>query len=227
LSVQPTVKRLSLLKRSASLTREQFFVHYESVHGPLASSQRGFRKFTYCYVQNHFTREFRHDGEPAFDGMTATYQVPRADMQRGFFQEPDYLQFVRPDEERLFDLTRTRSILAIESVVLDGEPTAWKAIALCSAGGAESFRKLRGVRRFVVNDLIASTAGVLGGTPGKFDFSNVAEMWFEDDARMERTLGSEEFPSDDGHSESVHLFSAREITIFRDPRPKTELEGAA
>jgi hypothetical protein len=217
---QPTVKRLSLLKRNPGLTRAQFFAHYESIHGPLASAQPGFRKFTYCYVQNHFTREFRRDGEPLFDGMTATYQVPRADMQRGFFQEPDYLAFVRPDEERLFDLARTRSILATESVVLDGEGTAWKGVALCRAGGGEGLRKLRGLRRLVVNDLIASSAGVLGGTgaPDGFEFGHVAEMWFEDASRLEQALGSEGYP---------HVFSAREITIFRDPRPESELESTA
>jgi hypothetical protein len=224
---QPAVKRLSLLKRNPGLTRAQFFAHYESIHGPLASAQPGFRKFTYCYVQNHFTREFRRDGEPLFDGMTATYQVPRADMQRGFFQEPDYLAFVRPDEERLFDLARTRSILATESVVLDGEGTEWKGIALCGAGGGEGFRKLRGLRRLVVNDLIASSAGVLGGAPGGFEFGRVAEMWFEDASWLEQALGSAGGPPDDAGGEPVHLFSAREITIFRNPRPSAEVEGVA
>ena len=128
-------KRHTLLKRHPALTRAGFSQHYRTVHGPLAAAQPGFRQFAYKYVQNHVEESFPGGEEPPFDGMTTTFQAPRSDYRQGFFQHPDYAN-VRPDEERLFDLAATVSILG-EEKILSGQPSAdgSKAIILTHADG--------------------------------------------------------------------------------------------
>jgi hypothetical protein len=217
----PVYKRLSFLKRSASLSRAQFFAHYESLHGPLASRQAGFRKFTYRYVQNHFVREALREDDPEFDGMTATWQVPRADMRRGFFQEPDYARFVRPDEERLFDLAKTRSMLAIEHVLREGGPTTSKSVCLYVSDrpGAALHSKLAGAVRIAINEVVPDTASALGGVAGGFEFNRVAEIWFDEPLRMLQATEDEHFVQtlDDGSTGRGHVFLAREVVIFSEP----------
>jgi len=63
-------KRNSFLKRNPRLTPAKFSRYYETVHGPLAARQAGFRKYTLRYMQNHV--QPNPDGsEPPFDGMLA------------------------------------------------------------------------------------------------------------------------------------------------------------
>lgn len=225
--VPPSVyKRLSLLKRNPELSRDQFFMHYEFVHGPLASRQQGFRKFTYCYVQNHVLGEVNSPEAPEFDGMTATFQVPRADMTRGFFQEPDYANFVRPDEERVFDMAKTRSVMTSERLVVESERSAWKCLLLFSAKTpADEEAELsrwadRGICRLVVNAFVSGSAGALGGVPAEFPFDRIAEFWFTDQAAMthaERDRLVERFGG--RRERRAHLFHVREVVMFASPRP--------
>jgi hypothetical protein len=226
-------KRLSLLKKNPALSRQAFFSHYEKVHGPLASSQAGFRKFTYCYIQNHILSEYGRAGEPEFDGMTVTYQVPREDMTRGFFQEPDYASVVRPDEERLFDLSRTVSVLGVERIVLAGTGTAWKCIAAFPRTAAPGFVPdvhdggrsqggFPGLRRLVVNDLIPTTAGALGGVPRPLGFHCIAELWFDDESSMNRAARDDDLPAlleaERPERRALRAFHVREVVMFSEMR---------
>jgi hypothetical protein len=227
-------KRLSLLKRNPAMSRGEFLSYYEKVHGPLASSQAGFRRFTYCYVQNHILGELGRTGEPAFDGMTVTFQVPRADMSRGFFQEPDYASVVRPDEERLFDLSQTISVLGTQTVVLAGEKTPWKCVALFPRASKPAhpadtpdgpLPQERGPapRRVILNQLIPSTAGALGGSPRPVELHSVAEIWFENEASMNRAVRNGDLThlvEDECRDGSgFRAFHVREVVMFCEARP--------
>ncbi len=222
-------KRFSLLKRHPGLTQEAFFSHYRDVHGPLASGLAGFRRYAYRYVQNHVVSAVGRSDEPPYDGVTQTFQVPRHDLARGFFQTPDYAT-VRPDEEILFDLARTASILGREHVVLDGPETACKCLALLATGAdAASLsadmvgRIWPGVRRCADNVLLTTSAGALGGTARPFPYDRIVELWFDDPAALHARGADPQIAARLGRRPDAPaapwLLEVREIGMFADPRP--------
>lgn len=172
------IKRHSFLKRHAGMSEAHFSRHYLDHHGPLAAGLGGFRQYAFRYEQNHLDEDLAGAGDPPFDGLTMTFQVPREDYRRGFFQHPDYAQ-VRPDEEYLFDLSATVSVLGEEEVVLSGEREGEKAIILSSGGNLRSdvIEKYR-VRRAVCNHLDTKTATALGFGKSAFAYELLWEVFF-------------------------------------------------
>lgn len=182
----PVYKRLSFLKRHPTLNLEEFHAYYLHHHGPLAAAQPGFRRYAYGYVQNHVLRP-QASCIAAFDGLTCTYQVPRADYTRGFFHTDDYRRVVRPDEERVFDLEATRSVLAVEAGAEGARAGRLKylllssldddAIAACLSRGAA----MPGFAGAVFNRLLIATATGLGGGNGTgFGCDALLELWLEE-----------------------------------------------
>ncbi len=182
----PVIKRHSFLKRHPGMSRLAFSRHYLEHHGPLAAGLAGFRKFAFRYLQNHFDEDLTGGGEPPFDGLTMTFQVPREDYRQGFFQHPDYAK-VRPDEEYLFDLSATVSVLGEEEIVYSRETGGEKAIILSSGGlaGAPQDRHLRssafekyGLRQAICNQLDTKTATALGFGKSAFAYDLLWELYF-------------------------------------------------
>jgi len=211
----PVFKRHSLLKRSVSHTREHFSRYYEQHHGPLASSLRGFRKFSERYIQNH-VEDLPEGGEPLFDGVTMTTQVPREDYTRGFFNEPDY-EKVKPDEIYLFDLSKTVSVLGREELIIDGPPTPHKALILTHMGMLAAM-KMPPPSRLVLNHLDRATASALGFSAGSFDYDLLAEVWFEDAEVRAQAFQSVKVFNRDQPSQAVFL-PVREVLIFGPEKP--------
>lgn len=170
-------RRHSLLRRNPALTRDAFSTHYEFTHGPLASSQAGFRQFATRYLQNH-VEPLPDQPEPMFDGVTMTTQVPREDYTTGFFHHPDYAN-VQDDERYLFDIANTVSLLGWEDLVVAGPETQFKALLLMASA---RFRQdeLHAVSRVVANHLDVSTASALGFSKGAFSYDLLLEVWFHD-----------------------------------------------
>jgi hypothetical protein len=223
------IKRHSFLKRHPALTRAGFSEHYRHVHGPLAAAQPGFRRFTYRYTQNHVEESFPGDGEPPIDGITMTFQVPRPDYRQGFFQHPDYAN-VRPDEERLFDLAATVSVLGEEKILLQGPSIGCsKAIILSRANGRTppdgeliDMATSTGIRALVRNDLDRDTASALGAAgPAAIPYVRLWEIWFGTPEARRLACGDRLFVEVlSGRGETAHLtLAVREIVIFSDARP--------
>lgn len=168
-----TWRRYSFLRRNPALGRDAFSHHYETVHGPLAAGLEGFRKFASAYLQNHV----EGSGEYGFDGLTITTQVPRADYSTGFFNHPDYAK-VQPDEQYLFDVGRTVSVLGTEETLLDGPRTRWKVLVLSDDRPAEG----PGIVRLARNPLHRASASALGFGGATFDHSTLWELWFTTEA---------------------------------------------
>lgn len=211
---RPVVRRHSLLKRNPNLDRAAFSEHYEHKHGPLASRQAGFRKYTQRYIQNHV------EGTPetvdtAFDGVTMTTQVPRDDYSTGFFTEPDY-ENVKPDETYLFDLTKTVSLIGEEQISFDGPATRWKVLLLIAARrfDAEAFS---GVSRIALNRLETSTASALGFNSSTFEYDLLAELWFTSEAQRDTAFQDAQGW---GESEPAPIFlPVREVLVFGPEKP--------
>jgi hypothetical protein len=217
------VKRFSLLRRNAALTRAAFSRHYRDVHGPLAAAQAGFRKFAYRYDQNHVEADLFGGDDPPFDGVTVTFQVPRSDYRTGFFQHPDYAN-VRPDEERLFDLSRTVSLLGTEQVLKAGAGRA-KAIVICrqalagAAAGNDPDPTLHSeVRAIIRNDLDFGSASALGAGPAPVEYGHLWEIWFGSPEARTVCLGDPAFRrslSRGDEAEATVALAVRDITIFK------------
>jgi len=207
-------RRYALLCRHPDLDLAQFSRHYERHHGPLAASLPGFRKFTWRYVQNHV--EPLPDGtEPRFHGVSMSSQVPRADLRRGFFDEPDY-QKIKPDELYLFDMRRTISVLGTEGKPRGGPATRWKALLL-STTGLPSDCALPGLMRRVRNQLDTASASALGFGASNFAFDNLFELWFETEAARDAAFRN---VSAGGNDVSLpFLLPVREVMVLGPDHP--------
>lgn len=176
---QKIYRRHSLLRRNPALSRAEFSKHYEFTHGPLASSQAGFRQFATRYLQNH-VEALPDEQEPLFDGVTMTTQMPRSDYTKGFFNHPDYAN-VQDDERYLFDIANTVSLLGWEDILLDGPATGPKALLLITS---DAFRRddLRDASCIMVHHMDLGTASALGFSKGAFGYDLLIEAWFADAA---------------------------------------------
>ena len=210
---QRTYRRHSLLRRNPALAREAFSTHYEITHGPLASSQEGFRQFASRYVQNHVER-LPDDSEPLFDGVTMTTQVPRDDYTKGFFNHPDYAN-VQDDERYLFDIANTISLLGWEDVVLDGPTTQFKALLLM-ASSAFTQDRLRTASRIVANHLDVKTASALGFSKGAFSYDLLVEAWFHE--AQARTAAYREYTNRAEGLPPIFL-PVREVMVYGPEKP--------
>ncbi|WP_341894405.1 EthD domain-containing protein [Ferrovibrio terrae] len=210
---QKTYRRHSLLRRNPALSREAFSTHYETTHGPLASSQEGFRQFASRYVQNHVER-LPDDSEPLFDGVTMTTQVPRGDYSKGFFNHPDYAN-VQDDERYLFDIAETVSLLGWEEVVVDGPATQFKALLLM-ASSAFTQDRLRTASRIVANHLDVNTASALGFSKSTFSCDLLIEAWFNE--ALVRTAAYREYTSPAEGLPQIFL-PVREVMVYGPEKP--------
>lgn len=210
---QKTYRRHSFLRRNPALSRDAFSKHYETTHGPLASSQAGFRQFASRYVQNHVER-LPDDSEPLFDGVTMTTQVPRADYTKGFFNHPDYAN-VQDDERYLFNIAKTVSLLGWEEVIVDGPATQFKALLLM-ASAAFTQDRLQAASRIEANHLDVHTASALGFSKGAFSYDLLVEVWF--DAAPTRTAAYREYAHPVEGPPPIFL-PVREVLVYGPGKP--------
>jgi hypothetical protein len=217
------VKRHSFLKRRPGMSRPAFSSHYLDHHGPLAAGLAGFRQYAFRYLQNHIDEDLTRGEDPPFDGLTMTFQVPRADYRQGFFQHPDYAH-VRPDEEYLFDLSATVSVLGEEQIVFDRAPGGEKAIILAACGSADvplagdfgprTFEEF-GLRRAICNRLDTGTATALGFGRSALAYDLLWEVFFDSADRRQAACRNPGFISSFHSVASTPCaLAVREFTIF-------------
>jgi len=221
----PVIKRHSFLKRHPGMSRPAFSRHYIEHHGPLAASLAGFRQFAFRYLQNHIDDDLAGTGEPLFDGLTMTFQVPRPDYRQGFFQHPDYAK-VRPDEEYLFDLSATVSVLGEENVVFGHGKGGEKAIILSMSDpdGTLHDRDLLSrmlethqVQEAICNRLDTRTATALGVRESAFSYNCLWEIYFTSSEERRAACCDRNFIAKLSSSSSDArplALAAREFTIF-------------
>jgi hypothetical protein len=215
------VKRFSLLHRRSQMERTRFLEHYENIHGPLAAGQEGFRQFTYRYHQNHVQAGFAAGLETPYDGISVTYQKPRADYRDGFFNHPDYAN-VRADEAFLFDLDATVSVLGREQIVCERDGATAKAIFLVADGEGTAMDGVivdppAVVRKAVRNSLDGGSASALGIGEATSPWREIWEVWFASDADRERACRDRTtLATLDGNllSPTTVALAVRELVVF-------------
>jgi hypothetical protein len=199
--------RSSFLTRNPNLSPEQFSRHYEHCHGPLAISLEGFLKFTAQYVQNHVLEKLTGGGLE-IDGVTVTTQLPREDYSRGFFHDPDYAK-VQPDEQFLFDISKTRSVLG-RQVAPKRRPGSNKLLLLTSAHSGDELLSHLAADEATVTELDTTTASSLGFGSSTFGYDRMIEAWFNSAEALRTGFRRAEQDAE----EPIEAWRTREVLIL-------------
>jgi uncharacterized protein (TIGR02118 family) len=207
------IQKFSLLKRRHDLTHEQFNEHWHGVHGPLLASIPAYAKNNESYVQSYvLPMPASIGGEPAYDGIAQTMQRPREDMTKDFFDEPEYLQLVRPDEEKFLSLRECTAIFGRQKVIKDGPRTGIKfmsfvrpAEGLTHASFLDYWHNQHAplveatkpfwsrIRRYVQNHGMPERYRSLSTDGQLAPYSGVAEIWFDSVEDLEAAFTKAEY----------------------------------
>lgn len=108
------VKYIICATRKAGMTREEFSAYWRNHHGPLVKSvpefMRHVRKYVQCHIVDH--------GVPlgaagTYDGVAELWFDSPEDLVKAF-NEPRYLEIIRPDELKFADPPRCMSFITEE-----------------------------------------------------------------------------------------------------------------
>jgi uncharacterized protein (TIGR02118 family) len=117
------VKVIVFVKRNPSLSVEQFHRHWREVHAPLVSETPSVARHIHRYEQNPRAPEDYARDDDGFDGVAIAWYRSRDEME-ALFREPEYLERIRPDEERLSDSARNVWIVCEDENVVIGDVRA-------------------------------------------------------------------------------------------------------
>lgn len=108
------VKFIICAKRKAGLTRAEFNSYWRNQHGPLVRSVPEFMRHVRKYVQCHLVAAASpFGGEPSYDGVAELWFDDTEEITRAF-NEPRYLEIIRPDELKFVDLANCISFITEE-----------------------------------------------------------------------------------------------------------------
>lgn len=100
------IKLIVLVKRKQGMSSEEFHRYWNETHGSVVLGVPEFKRHLRRYVQSHTMEGANLDfpsGPSQFDGAAELYFDDVESMNRAF-NEPRYLEVVRPDEQKFLDL---------------------------------------------------------------------------------------------------------------------------
>jgi uncharacterized protein (TIGR02118 family) len=180
------VKFFSLIPKRPDISDEQFHAHWRGPHAELALRLAAMRR----YVQSHRVRPDL-TGLPAapYEGIAAAWfdDLASADSMA---TDPNYIQYVQPDEQNFVDLPHLAFVATREEVLTDGaEPAKAKAMLLFGGGraaGPEAAERAAaaavGVRRATISRAV-DEAYADDASPA---YDAVLELWWPDRDALER-----------------------------------------
>jgi len=108
------VKFIICATRKAGMSREEFSTYWRNHHGPLVKSvpefMRHVRKYVQCHIVEHGV-PLGADG--GYDGIAELWFDSVEELVNAF-NEPRYLEIIRPDELKFADLPRSISFITEE-----------------------------------------------------------------------------------------------------------------
>ena len=113
------IKLIVAVRKRPDMSVEAFQDHWRTHHAELVRSCPATAKFVRKYVQCHTLPEEYAHGDVAFDGTAELWFDSVADKD-AFFNDPDYLRDVNPDEENFADMTQTVFFVTTEATIVDG-----------------------------------------------------------------------------------------------------------
>ena len=106
------IKGMSLIKKKAGITQEEFSRHYEEVHVPLALEYFPFKRYVRNYVIKPPDAE-----EPWFDCITEVWFETMEDCQAAAeFSVSEAYKVIAEDEEKFMDRSKIIDFLVEEKV---------------------------------------------------------------------------------------------------------------
>lgn len=108
------VKLIACAKRKPGITREEFSRYWRDNHGPLVRSVPEFIRHVRKYVQCHIVPSpapLRTNAE--IDGIAELWFDSLSELNQAF-NEPRYLEIIRPDERKFVDLKNSFSFITEE-----------------------------------------------------------------------------------------------------------------
>ncbi len=113
----PLIKLIVAVRKRADMSVEEFQAHWRTGHAELVRNCPATQKYVRKYVQCHTLPDQYASGDVAFDGTAELWFDSVADKD-AFFNDPNYLRDVKPDEERFADMSRTVFFVTAEEPVL-------------------------------------------------------------------------------------------------------------
>jgi hypothetical protein len=114
------VKLVCFLKRRPGTTLEEFYEHWEGIHGPLIRDTPELARHIVRYEQHRRVPAPSWAGTEGFDGITIQW-LESFDEFLAFTNEPAYAELVAPDEERFLDRDHLVWMITEEpTVTIDG-----------------------------------------------------------------------------------------------------------
>ena len=108
------VKLIICARRKPGLTRAEFSAYWRTQHGPLVRSVPEFMRHVRKYVQCHLVSDTApFGGEAAYDGVAELWFDTPEELTRAF-NEPRYLEIIRPDELKFVDISNCISFVTEE-----------------------------------------------------------------------------------------------------------------
>jgi uncharacterized protein (TIGR02118 family) len=108
------VKLIICVKRKEGITRKEFDAYWQDQHGPLVKSIPEFMQHVRKYVQCHIAENSVPLGAAApYDGVAELWFDSAEEIARAF-DEPRYLEIIRPDEHKFADLAGCISFVTQE-----------------------------------------------------------------------------------------------------------------
>jgi uncharacterized protein (TIGR02118 family) len=112
------VKYIICATRKAGLSREEFSAYWRNQHGPLVRSVPEFSRHVRKYVQCHLVEGVVPLGTAgSHDGVAGLWFDSVEDLIRAF-NEPRYLEVIRPDEQKFVDAAKCTSFITEENPVI-------------------------------------------------------------------------------------------------------------
>ena len=108
------VKLIICVKRKTGMTRAEFDAYWQNQHGPLVKSVPEFMRHVRRYVQCHILQNAVPLGaEASYDGVAELWFDSAEEIAREF-NEPRYLEIIRPDEHKFADLAGSITFITQE-----------------------------------------------------------------------------------------------------------------
>ncbi len=112
------IKLIIAINRRVELSAEEFHKHWRIDHARLVKNNSATLKYVRKYVQCHTRLDEYKRGEVAYDG-TAELWFDTVQDKDAFFNDPEYLKNIQPDESRFADMRRTVFFVTEEEPILD------------------------------------------------------------------------------------------------------------
>jgi len=108
------VKYIICATRKAGMTHEEFSAYWRNHHGPLVKSVPEFTRHVRKYVQCHLVGDAVPLGAAgSYDGVAELWFDSQLDLVKAF-NEPQYLEIIRPDERKFVDHEKCISFVTEE-----------------------------------------------------------------------------------------------------------------